>query len=206
VTASGVKGETLKSNEVTFTSDSVNKTARLTWVAVATAVSYKVYKSSTSGVYSSPCLLSHLTALTLDDTGSVATLLTGAPPTDSSLPDATVVAALISKSDRDTDAKAGQVYTVPFIVPDNCTAIPSVVKQISIDCAIYHAFMRRYGNMKVPDEWKKAYEAAEKAREDISNQVLELDGNPTVASQEADFEAPTKQMDFNNPDSSLSMY
>ena len=52
--------------------------------------------------------------------------------------DSVVVQAIIEKSDREIDGKAGQVYTTPFTIPTNCTSIPSLIKQISIDYSIYY--------------------------------------------------------------------
>lgn len=45
------EGKSLASSEVTATTDSTNKTVRLTWDAVSGAGGYKVYRATTSGVY-----------------------------------------------------------------------------------------------------------------------------------------------------------
>jgi phage gp36-like protein len=201
VTALNQKGETIKSNEVTFTSGSTNKTATIAWTAIATATSYKIYKSSVSGTYTSPSLLIHQTAVTYDDTGSVTALLTGSPPTDASIPDATIIAGILDKADKEIDAKAGQVYTVPFVVPTNCTAIPSIVKQIAVDMATYYCFMRRFSEMEAPKQWIEAYKNALTRLDDISNMLLFLDGSPTIASAESNMSVSnSSRIDFTDTD------
>jgi hypothetical protein len=206
VTALNDKGETIKSNEVTFTSGGSNFSVTISYPAIATATSYKIYKSATTGVYTSPCLLVHTTALSYLDDGTVSTLLVGAPPTDASIPDATIVSAIIAQSDREIDGKAGQVWTVPFTVPDNCVSIPSIVKQISIVFSLYYCFLRRFSETDVPKQWIELYKKMCDNLEAISNQEIQLDGMPTVASSEADIVAPDKQLDFADPNSPLNMY
>jgi len=206
VTALNDKGETIRSNEVTFTSGSPNFSVTLAWAAIATATSYKVYKGATAGIYVSPCLLVHTAALTFVDDGSVASLLIGSPPVDAGLPDPTIIAAIIDQSDREIDAKAGQVWTVPFIVPDNCTAIPGIIKQISIVFSIYYCFLRRFSEADVPKQWIELYKKMQDNLEAISNQELQLDGTPSVSSNEADIVAPARQLDFNDTSSPLSLY
>jgi phage gp36-like protein len=207
VTALNQKGETIKSNEVTFTSGAVNKTATITWTAIATATSYKIYKSSVSGVYTSPSLLIQQTALTYDDTGSVSTLLTGSPPVDVAIPDATIVSGILDKANSEIDAKAGQVYTVPFVAGTNCTSIPSIIKQIAIDLSTYFCFMRRFSEMEVPKQWIEAYKDACSRLEDVSNMLLKLDGSPTIASSEADMVTGNQsKIDFYNTDNQESHF
>ena len=120
--------------------------------------------------------------------------------------DPVVVAAIINKSDREIDGKAGQVYNVPFLYPTTCDYVPSVVSQISIDTSIYYCFLRRYSQMEVPKQWIDLYNKAQKDLEAISNQELPLDGNPQIASEEADIVSPELQLDFNDPSSPMSMY
>jgi phage gp36-like protein len=206
VTALNNRGETILSNEITYTVAGGNATARLSWTQVSLATSYKIYKSATSGSYISPCLLKQTTALTFDDDGTISTLLTGAPPTDASMPDPTIVTGILTKVDREIDSKAGQVYTVPFIVPTNCTSIPSLIKQIAIELAIYYCFSRRYSEVGVSQQWTDIYKADCQKLEDVSNLLVFLDGNPTLASAEANIVAPDVQVDFNNPDSNYSRY
>ena len=208
VTGLNDKGETVKSNEVTFTADNTNKKVVLAWAAIATATSYKIYKSSVSGTYTSPSLLIHQVAVTYTDDGTVTSLLVGAPPIDAGLPDSTILSAIIEKSDREIDGKAGQVWTTPFIPSTNCVSIPSQIKQISVDYSVYYCFLRRFSSMDVPKQWVEAYKYACQKLDDISNMLIELDGTPTVRSAEADIITPTTdpEMDFYNPDSPLSRF
>jgi hypothetical protein len=207
VTALNDKGETVKSNEVSFTSGAVNKTATLSWTAVSTATSYKIYKSATTGIYTTPCLLLHTVLLTYDDTGSVTDLLVGSPPSDASIPNAAIVVAMIDKADREIDAKAGQVYLVPFVAGVNCTSISSIIKQISIDCAVYNCFLRRFSEMEVPKQWIELYKKAIASLDDVSNMLVFLDGAPTIASGEADFEnGNSTRIDFSNSNNLESYY
>lgn len=200
------KGETILSNEITYIVAGSNATARLSWTAVSTATSYKIYKSSVSGTYTSPCLLVQTNALTYDDTGAISTLLVGAPPANASIPDATIVSTIITQSDREIDGKAGQVWTVPFLVPDNCVSIPSIIKQISIVFSVYYCFLRRFSETDVPKQWIELYKKMCDNLESVSNQELQLDGAPSISSSEADIIAPDKQLDFADPNSPLNIY
>ena len=207
VTALNDKGETIRSNEVAFTSGSPNLSVTLAWAAIATATSYKIYKSVTAGIYASPCLLAHIAALTFVDDGSVASLLIGTPPVDAVMPDPAIIAAIIEQSDREIDGRVGQVYVVPLAVPDNCVSVPSLVKQISIVFSVYYCFLRRFSESDVPKQWIELYKKMQEYLDGISNQELQLDGEPTVASDEADIQtASEKEIDFYNSSSPLSRF
>jgi phage gp36-like protein len=121
-------------------------------------------------------------------------------------PDSNVVAAIIDKADREIDSKAGQVFVVPFVVPDNCTTIPSLIRQISIDFSIYYCFLRRYSEIEVPKQWIDLYKDAKDKLEDVSNMMVQLDGEPTEVSEEADIVSKPIQLDFYNPQSPLSRF
>lgn len=121
--------------------------------------------------------------------------------------DSVVVQAIIEKSDREIDGKAGQVYTTPFTIPTNCTSIPSLIKQISIDYSIYYCFLRRFSTLEVPKQWIEVYKSAQQKLDDISNLLLQLDGSPTLFSAEANVVAPTGNIiDFDDTSSSVSFF
>lgn len=206
VTALNNSGETILSNEISYLVAGGNATARLSWTQVALATSYKIYKSSASGVYTSPCLLKQTTALTFDDDGSISTLLTGAPPTDASMPDTTIVAAMIAKGDSEIDSRAGQVYTTPFIVPTTCDSIPAPIKQVSIEFAIHNCFMRRFSEVGIPQAWVDSYKLSQERLDRISDLSEYLDGNPKLKSKEIDATYNPITFDFNNPNSNYSRY
>jgi hypothetical protein len=100
-------------------------------------------------------------------------------------PDSTVVSAIIEMVDDMIDAKAGQVWTVPFVAGTNCTTVPTIIKQISRIYSIYFCFLRRYAETNVPLEWVNLYKVAQQSLDDVSNQLLQLDGSPTLYSKEA---------------------
>lgn len=80
-TTNGSPTETTKSNEVTVTPTSGNQSAKLTWPQVSQATGYKIYRSTTSGTYTTPALIATIasgTTLTYTDTGGA--VATGAPP------------------------------------------------------------------------------------------------------------------------------
>ncbi len=185
VTALNNSGETILSNEISYAVAGGNATARFSWTQVATATSYKIYKTATSGTYTSPCLLKQTTALTFDDDGSITTLLTGAPPTDASMPDSTIVSAMILKGDTEIDAMAGQVYTVPFVPGTSCDFVPNPIKQVSIEFALHFCFLRRYSETGIPQQWIDSYESAQEDLKDIASLMKQLDGNPIIYSKEA---------------------
>jgi phage gp36-like protein len=206
VTALSDAGETVLSNEVPYTVAGGNATVRLSWTQIATATSYKVYKSAVSGTYNTPCLIQQTTALTFDDDGSYS-FLTGAPPTNAAIPDATIISAILTKVDREIDSKAGQVYKVPFVNVDSITFIPSLIKQIAIDLSTYYCFSRRYSEAALPKQWADIYKDACQKLEDVSNLLVYLDGSPTLASAEADFVTGNAQkIDFYNTDNSESYF
>lgn len=126
---------------------------------------------------------------------------------NSTTPDSNVVASLIKRADRLIDAEAGQVFEVPFDptpVTGNCKFIPSVINQISIDYALYEAMARRFGVSGVSKDWQAVKAAADLRLQNVSNELTELDGEPTVLSSESDFVTPTDDAltdfyDLNNP-------
>jgi hypothetical protein len=64
-------GETLQSNEVTITPSGANLTAVVTWSAVPGAVSYKLFRSTTTGVYGATSLVaSGIETASYNDTGA----------------------------------------------------------------------------------------------------------------------------------------
>lgn len=71
ITALNATGETAGSLEVSFNVTDTAKKVALTWAAVAGATGYKLYRSTTSGVYTTPALRATLGAVaTYDDDGS----------------------------------------------------------------------------------------------------------------------------------------
>jgi phage gp36-like protein len=207
VTALQSKGETILSSEANETPSSNDASIVLSWGTVSTATSYRVYRSNETANYSSKSLLIETPDANYTDDGSV-TLTDGTPPTSAFIADSSVISAIIEKADREIDSKAGQVWTVPFTVPTNCTAIPSLIKQISIDMSIYYCFMRRFSETEVPKQWQDLYAKALQKLDDVSNMLVALDGNPTVLSQEAYMAPPTTVpiIDFYDSDNPLSLF
>jgi phage gp36-like protein len=207
VTALNEKGETIQSEEVTFTPDNGDATASLSWDAVATATNYKIYRSAAQGVYTSPSLVAQTTELTYDDDGST-DLLIGAPKSDNSMPDATIVNDMIQMADNEINAKVGCTYSVPFVAGSNCVSIPLIIKELSQDMSLYNCFMRRISGFEVPKQWIEAYKDACKKLQDIAEMSVYLDGSPTIMGKEAEIvtETDDKILDFNDDDSSMSSY
>jgi hypothetical protein len=80
VTALGSGGETLKSNEKTLTPAGFNLAALIAWAAVPNATGYRIYRSTSTGTYTTPCLVGSTPGDTLffQDRGQA--LRVGAPP------------------------------------------------------------------------------------------------------------------------------
>lgn len=79
--SNGTTVETTKSNQVTVTPTSGHQSATLTWPQVSQATGYKIYRTTTSGTYTTPALVATITSgstLTYTDTGTA--VATGAPP------------------------------------------------------------------------------------------------------------------------------
>ena len=70
--------ETVQSAEATTTPTTGNQTITLSWAAVPGAVSYKVYRSNTTGSYLTPALAGNPATNNFSDNG--VTLAAGAPP------------------------------------------------------------------------------------------------------------------------------
>jgi len=124
--------------------------------------------------------------------------------------DTTVVTAIITKACTEIDAKAGQVYTVPFVAPTNCVSIPKIIKQLAIDMSVYYCFARRFSEAGVPKVWAELYHKAtdvDGTLDGVSNLLVPLDGSPTLLSAEADIEASNwGKIDFSNTDNIESYY
>jgi len=69
ITASDGVGETIASAEVTATPTSGNQTINVSWTAVTGATLYKVYRSTTSGTYTTPAFVASVTSSPLADAG-----------------------------------------------------------------------------------------------------------------------------------------
>ena len=81
VTALGANGETMPSNEQTVTTTAANQEVVVSWTAVAGATGYKIYRSTTSGSYASPSLLTTISSgatTSFIDVGTATTV--GTPP------------------------------------------------------------------------------------------------------------------------------
>jgi len=107
--------------------------------------------------------------------------------------DGAVLNAIFSKVNTEIDSLAGQVWVTPFIPGTNCDSIPNLVKQIFIDYTIYYCFLRRFSTLEVPKQWVENYKNAEQKLNDISNMLVQLDGNPTVFSTEANMRGACRE-------------
>jgi len=111
----------------------------------------------------------------------------------------TVVTAILDKVDAEIDAKAGQVYTVPF------ATIPAIIKQIAIDLACYAVFQRRPVQMDMPKDWEIAHKEALQRLDDISNLLLKLPDTATIASAESSMnDDEVTAVSFNDTDNPMS--
>jgi len=142
----------------------------------------------------------YCSALDLENRISRATLAQLCNDTaNATIMDASVVDELLEKADVEIDAKAGQVYEVPF------ETTPDIVKQVAISLATHYAFHRRPTNIPLPDEWKEEFQRAIKTLDDISNMLINLPSTATISSQESDIETAEdmKLVEFNDEDHSM---
>jgi hypothetical protein len=79
-------------------------------------------------------------------------------------------------------------------------------KQIAIDYSIYYCFLRRFTEIDVPKQWVELYKDAKDKLDDVSNMLVQLDGSPTILSGEASIVSNTPLLDFNDQNSSMSLY
>lgn len=81
ITAYNATGETVASLEVTKNVDVTTKRVTLTWAQVTGASGYKVYRSTVSGAYTTPCLVAMVSGgATLQYIDGGGALSPGAPP------------------------------------------------------------------------------------------------------------------------------
>ena len=80
VTSSDGSGETIKSVEVSATPTSGNQTINISWAASIGARTYRVYRTTVSGSYTSPALIKIVSSNSYSDTGADS-LTSGTPPT-----------------------------------------------------------------------------------------------------------------------------
>lgn len=112
---------------------------------------------------------------------------------NSTTPDATVIATILARVNAVIDAKAGQVYTVPF------TTVPDIIKQIAISLAVYDSFQRRPTNIEMPKMWQTERDTALKTLEDISNMLVSMPDTATIASAESSMVVGNSlRIDFND--------
>jgi phage gp36-like protein len=116
------------------------------------------------------------------------------------LSDPTVISALIERADTIVDARMTGLYATPF------DPVPKIIKQCSVDIALYNAFLRRFASTEVPKEWVATYKQATDILDLIANLEIQLDTNPSVSSSEADIVSPVRLIDFNDSDNAASNY
>jgi hypothetical protein len=80
ITSITTAGETIAGAQATATPTAGNQSITITWSLQTGATSYKIYRSTVSGVFTTPALLVNPIAPSYTDTGAVA-LAAGAPPT-----------------------------------------------------------------------------------------------------------------------------
>lgn len=117
VTALDDTGETLPSSEVSGLTTSLNKTISLQWNATAGAVSYKVYRSTTSGIYTSPALIATVTGNTFIDYGTN-TIASGTVPGGSTVATSVMTRGFVSTGHSGYDHSKVQVRNNRFFLPN----------------------------------------------------------------------------------------
>jgi len=116
--------------------------------------------------------------------------------------DSTVVAAMIAKADIVIDAKAGQVYVVPF------SPVPSIIKTVSANLAICYCMARRFATMEMPKQCADIKKETDQLLDDISNELDYVPDSTKISSVESDFIAPTSALpiDFNDQSDQASLF
>jgi phage gp36-like protein len=76
----------------------------------------------------------------------------------------------ISQADAEIDGYLGERYSVPL------TAVPAVVKKLSVDMAVYHLYSRRAEEM--PETRKDRYRHAVRFLEGVSKGTVSLGADP----------------------------
>jgi hypothetical protein len=110
VTAVTPSGETAASTQVTATTTAGNLTINVSWTAVPGAASYRVYRSTTSGTFTSPALIGNPAASPFSDTGLA--LTAGAPPTTGTAATSINIGTTNQANDGYIQLKVGDPYLV----------------------------------------------------------------------------------------------
>ena len=84
--------------------------------------------------------------------------------------DTTKITQAIDGAESEVDGYVATKYTVPVAAP-----VPQLVKELSIDIAIYRLYRRR---QRIPDDVKKAYDDAIARLKDIAKGLLTLGIDP----------------------------
>jgi phage gp36-like protein len=79
--------------------------------------------------------------------------------------DQAVAAKAIADADAEIDSYCGTRYDVPF------TAVPPIIRKLSVDMAIYNLYARR---RRVPDDRKERYDGAVRFLRDVSRGMISL--------------------------------
>ncbi len=87
--------------------------------------------------------------------------------------DAAKVTQAIAEAEAEVNGYVATKHSVPLAAP-----IPDLVKQLSVDIAIYRLYHRR---QRVPDDVRKSYEDAVAKLKDIAKGVLTLGIDPPPA-------------------------
>lgn len=111
VSALDESGETLQSSEISAATTSSNKTIVVAWSIVGGAVSYKVFRSTTSGIYTTPSLIAAQVTVSLTDSGLA--VGAGAPVGSSTVAPAAMTKAIVltgNKNFSDVVVRGNRFY------------------------------------------------------------------------------------------------
>lgn len=112
----GTSGETIISNEVSFVAGATNKSAQLAWTRVVGTNGYRIYRSTTSGVYTNTYIATAAVgATTYTDTGIA---------TQNFTPPSATTAAITRFTSTGEGVVGGNLY-----LGDNSTATPHSIRR-----------------------------------------------------------------------------
>lgn len=88
---------------------------------------------------------------------------------NSTIPNNTVVEAIIQRAQDYIDNQLSGTYTVPF------TTVPVIIRDACVSIAIMNLFLRRFSIMEVPKNWVSAYDGAYKLIDNLASLTQRLD-------------------------------
>ncbi len=130
--------------------------------------------------------MSYCTQTDIENLLPSANLIQLADDDEDGVADAAVITEAIASADGDIDGYCQEKYTVPF------TAVPEIIKNISVDLAIHFLYSRRD---IMPEGRTARYKEAIRKLEKIAAGTLSLGADPEISESQQTLQTSTEDTD-----------